>query len=257
MIADSQVPSAFTRDAELASLIDNITISGTTLTITLQDGSTETRTLPSGASSFSDLTGMIADSQVPAAFTRDTELAVYALLAGAVFTGAVSGITPTAAAHLSRKDYVDTADALKASLAGATFTGAAKGITPVGATDFTTKAYVDARTNMPTHTSDQYVAVKATSTFVASDFTGANGIAFDDDSSTATIPDTIDGNIFFGLARLMSDDDATFLDVGQSGFNQIGGTAVQATTVEINGSTYEVRVSNNAGDYGGEIVEYR
>ena len=49
MIADTQVPAAFTRDTELASLVDNITISGTTLTITLQDGSTETRTLPSGA----------------------------------------------------------------------------------------------------------------------------------------------------------------------------------------------------------------
>ena len=61
-----------------------------------------------GASSFADLTGMIADSQVPAAFTRDTELAAYALLVGATFTGAVAGITPTADAHLSRKDYVDT-----------------------------------------------------------------------------------------------------------------------------------------------------
>ena len=97
-----------------------------------------------GASSFSDLTGQIADSQVPAAFTRDTELSVYALLAGATFTGAVSGITPTADAHLSRKDYVDTADALKASLSGATFTGHARGVTPAVDADFATKAYVDA-----------------------------------------------------------------------------------------------------------------
>ena len=97
-----------------------------------------------GASSFADLTGMIADNQVPAAFTRDTELLAYALLAGATFTGAASGITPTADAHLSRKDYVDTADALKASLLGATFTGHARGITPAVDADFTTKAYVDA-----------------------------------------------------------------------------------------------------------------
>ena len=47
-----------------------------------------------GASSFSDLTGMIADSQVPDAFTRDTELAVLAALAGATFTGATGGIAP-------------------------------------------------------------------------------------------------------------------------------------------------------------------
>ena len=70
-----------------------------------------------GASSFADLTGMIADSQVPAAFTRDTELAAYAALVGATFTGAVAGITPTADAHLSRKDYVDTADALALKIA--------------------------------------------------------------------------------------------------------------------------------------------
>ena len=60
-----------------------------------------------GASSFADLTGSIADSQVPAAFTRDSELAVYALLAGAVFTGAVSGPVPTADSHLATKAYVD------------------------------------------------------------------------------------------------------------------------------------------------------
>ena len=47
MIADGQVPSEFTRDTELASLVDDITISGRTLTVTLQDGSTVDRTLPS------------------------------------------------------------------------------------------------------------------------------------------------------------------------------------------------------------------
>lgn len=36
-----------------------------------------------------------------------TALADYALLAGAVFTGAVSGIAPTEDAHFTRKDYVD------------------------------------------------------------------------------------------------------------------------------------------------------
>ena len=60
-----------------------------------------------GASSFADLTGMIADSQVPDSFTRDTELSVYALLAGAVFTGAVSVPTPTSNLHAANKAYVD------------------------------------------------------------------------------------------------------------------------------------------------------
>ena len=151
-------------------------------------------------------------------------------------------------------------------LAGATFTGGmsfddtASGQTPTAADHFATKSYVDGRTNMPTHTTDQYVAVKATSTFVDADFADANSanwVAFAEGSATATIPDSISGNIFVGLARLSSDDAAIFLDIGQSGFNQIGGSAIQTDTVDIDGSTYEVRVTNNAGDYGGELVEYR
>ena len=141
--------------------------------------------------------------------------------------------------------------------AGGQFTMAVSGLDPTADQEFATKSYVDGRTSTPTHTSDQYVAVKATSTFAAADFTGANGVAFSDGSVTATIPDTIDGNIFVGLARLMSDPDATYLDIGNFGSNQIGGTTIQATTVEISGSTYEVRVTNNAGDYGGSQVEYR
>ena len=180
-----------------------------------------------------------------------------AALSGAVFTGAVSGITPTAAAHLSRKDYVDTADGLRALLTGATFTGAAAGVTPTADNHFATKAYVDGRTNMPTHTTDQYVAIKATNDFVAADFTGANGEAFDEGSSVATVPDTISGNVYFALARLDADPDATFLDIDSSGFNQIGGTTAQAATITINSSAYEVRVSNHAADYGGATVEYR
>ena len=41
----------------------------------------------------------------------------FLLLAGGVLTGAVSGITPTANAHLTRKDYVDTEDALALKIA--------------------------------------------------------------------------------------------------------------------------------------------
>ena len=70
-------------------------------------------------------------------------LALFATLTGASFTGAVVGIAPSAVTHLTRKDYVDDADALKANLSGATFTGETRGPTPVNDTDFTTKAYVD------------------------------------------------------------------------------------------------------------------
>ena len=51
MIADSQVPAAFTRDTELASLVDEVDVSGSTMTVTYQDGSTNDRTLPSGGGS--------------------------------------------------------------------------------------------------------------------------------------------------------------------------------------------------------------
>ena len=210
-----------------------------------------------GASSFADLTGMIADSQVPAAFTRDTELALYALLAGAVFTGAVSGITPTAAAHLSRKDYVDAADALKASLAGATFTGAAAGITPTADAHFATKAYVDNRTNMPTHTTDQYVAIKATSSFDAADFTGANGDPFPAGSSVGTVPNTLTGNVFAAFARLASDPTPNFLDLDNSGINQFGALMQQAGTETVNSAAYNVWVLENAGAYQGVSAEFR
>ena len=70
-------------------------------------------------------------------------LALFATLTGASFTGAVVGIAPSAAAHLTRKDYVDDADVLKASLTGASFTGAVVGITPSAVTHLTRKDYVD------------------------------------------------------------------------------------------------------------------
>ena len=45
-IADSQIPSAIARDSELAALVDDVTLSGTTVTVTYQDGSTTTFDLP-------------------------------------------------------------------------------------------------------------------------------------------------------------------------------------------------------------------
>ena len=63
--------------------------------------------------------------------------------AGDTATGQISGITPTAAANFTRKDYVDAADALKLNLSGGTSTGQIKGITPVADEDLTRKDYVD------------------------------------------------------------------------------------------------------------------
>ena len=119
----------------------------------------------------------IADSQIASTIARDAEVsATYAALAGATFTGAVSGITPTANAHFVTKQYVDGLSHLTsadvnaliaaasiadsqiaesiardaevantyAALAGATFTGSVSGIAPTANAHFTTKAYVDA-----------------------------------------------------------------------------------------------------------------
>ena len=90
----------------------------------------------------------IADSQLPDGLARDTEVAAaYAALSGATFTGAVKGVTPTADADFTRKDYVDDADALKAALAGATFTGATAGLDPTDAQEFVTRAYLEANSS--------------------------------------------------------------------------------------------------------------
>ena len=201
-----------------------------------------------GASSFADLTGMIADSQVPAAFTRDTELSVYALLAGATFTGAVLGITPTADAHLSRKDYVDTADASSASpWPGATFTGVVllHG-TPTADNEAATKLYVDtvAAGMTPTPVShNRYGALKATNNFVAGDFTGANG--FTSDTDTLAVP-AFTANRYLAFAIRNDIADPTDIREEGSAFNSIGLFTKQGTQVEISSEMYNVWISNAA-----------
>ena len=111
-----------------------------------------------GASAFADLTGMIADSQVPAAFTRDAELSLYALLANAIgvsdlpsdVQSAVNAFTYTTASPqtLSYTEVDGGVSAVVlsglAALAGATFSGALilHG-TPTQDNEAATKAYVD------------------------------------------------------------------------------------------------------------------
>lgn len=63
---------------------------------------------------------------------------------GDTMTGQLNGITPTAAANLARKDYVDSGDAARLPLSGGTLTGQVSGITPTAAANLTRKDYVDA-----------------------------------------------------------------------------------------------------------------
>ena len=206
MIADSQVPAAFTRDTELAGLVDDITISGTTLTITFQDGSTATRTLPSGGSDI-------------AAQDEGTELT--ATLATLNFAG--EGVT--------------------ASLSGGIVTVNIPGTGGIP----------------PTHTAEQYLALKSGSdAFTASDFTDADrGVAFGTGSHTATAPNMPSGNVQLGLARLASDPTPIFLDINATGLNQFGALMQQSGTVTISSATYNVWVHENSLPYQGAMVEFR
>ena len=72
---------------------------------------------------------------------------IWAALAGATFTGQANGITPTAAANLTRKDYVDGAVASVAAAAlpllGGTMTGQIITIAPVAGNNAANRTYVD------------------------------------------------------------------------------------------------------------------
>ena len=109
--------------------------------------------------------------------------------------------------------------------------------------------------NVPTHT-DQYLAGKATSAFVAADFTGTAGVAYADTAHTATMP-TVTGNVFGAVARLATDPAPTFADVNGTGTNQIADFTQQAGTVTLDGAAYDVWVSDYAVFSTGDEVEFR
>ena len=111
-------------------------------------------------------------------------------------------------------------------------------------------------TGPPTHTS-QYVAVKATNDFDATDFTGANGEVWGIGAIEA-IPDTIAGNVYVAVARLAADDATTYADLDESGSNILGSLLIQsAVQIAIGGSAYNRFITSAAGDFGGGKVELR
>ena len=152
-----QVGAAGTMDGVLSSL--GIAISGTSIQVTgglTQGSDVESNEFDFGTY-FASLAGATFTGAVSGVVpTDDAHLTrkdyvddaddLKADLTGAVFTGAVQGIAPTADADFARKDYVDDADDLKADLTGATFTGAVSGIVPVADANFATKEYVDDNT---------------------------------------------------------------------------------------------------------------
>ena len=107
----------------------------------------------------------------------------------------------------------------------------------------------------PTHTG-QYLAGKATSTFVATDFTGTAGVEYASGEHTATMP-TVTGNVYAGVARLATDPDPTFADVNGTGLNQFADFTQQTGTVTIGGAAHNVWVSDFAVFATGDEVEFR
>ena len=163
----------------------------------------------------------ISDGQIPSGIARDAEVtasfnalatmlaSTYAALAGAVFTGAVSGITPTADEHLANKAYVDDAVA-------------AGGGTPMPTDDF-------------------YFGTSLDETPEGAELTiaGVNG--------SGLIP-AYTGTRRLLIARLATEDDITsviFSD-DQSNTNQVGAFTKFGSTVIPTGETeaFNVWVSN-------------
>ena len=133
---------------------------------------------------------------------------------------------------------------------GATFTGATGGITPVADTDFVTKGYADSNyggSTPPTPTHTSYTATRADASYVAGDFTGAQGNSFT--GNRGTVVDWV-GAQFAGFARPVSAGVITelywYADGAGRGNNQIGAWTVETLTLSIAGEDHYVIRSNGA-----------
>ena len=161
------------------------------------------------------------------------------------FTGPVSGITPTADAHLATKKYSDDADNLKASLAGAAFTGAVSGINPAKDTDFVTLAYFNTHRNVSPIADDVYFGTSDDGVAIGTELTvaGVNGVG--------TIAAYV-GSKHQLIARLATEVDITtvFYSDDPTNENAIGVFTKQVAKVtptgETAGTLFNVWVSDQA-----------
>ena len=76
------------------------------VTATIQGGTDFTAQFATGINALITAASIL-ESQLPSTITRDSELAAYAALAGATFTGAVAGLDPTAAQEFVTQAYGD------------------------------------------------------------------------------------------------------------------------------------------------------
>ena len=204
-----------------------------------------------GASSFSDLTGMIADGQIPSGITRDSEVEnVYSSISINLQTQRMnlttlggSNFSLELPGGLSEMEVDARITLLAALLAGATFTGAVKGLTPVDNTDFATKAYVDSLVSGGSVIDDIYWGTSVDETPEGSELTieAENG---------AAVITGYSGDMHILVARLAAESDFTRLvrSDDDSQTNQLGAFTKFASTVIPSGETmaYNVWVSNQA-----------
>ena len=169
------------------------------------------------------------------------------------FTATIVGITPTAIGHLTRKDYVDSADGLKAALAGALFTGATGGIAPTAPAHFITKEYADANYSgsTPVQTHDLWVGWSTDNTVTETEVLA--GVS--SDTATATLP-TGTGNQFLWVWR-SNLDGGDPSEVYIAGGLNVRNTLGAAGALSVSGVAGQIIVSvtsQNVGLLGGENV---
>ena len=169
------------------------------------------------------------------------------------FTATIVGITPTADGHLTRKDYVDSADDAKAALAGAVFTGAAAGIAPTADAHFVTKEYADANyggVSSPT-AHNLYAGWSADASIEDSEIL-AGGVS---DTNSVVLP-TGTGSLYMFIWRADADGgDPSEVHIAGAGDSRTSFGAATARVVETIAGQLLVSVNTfNTAFAGGETV---
>jgi hypothetical protein len=138
---------------------------------------------------------------------------VYLQLSGGTMVGQANGITPTAAANLTRKDYVDTTLAAAVAgylpLTGGTVTGQIKGITPVASADLTRLDYVTGQ-----------IATRLALT--GGSLSGNLDLAYITPQVTFTDTDSVPGGNLTGMLRFFYSDFSVAGAIGFNSFTQLG-----------------------------------
>ena len=251
MVTNGQIPDSIMRDAEFSAaavrgllglsssevndLLTGATLVGQILTFTQNDGSTVPITIPTATPGAGD--GVVTSG----VFNADQTELILTLDTG----GTVTISVPDAL----RRDGV----VIQLGSSYDATTGTLTLVRSVG-DDIVISGFPIG--GIPATHTEQYLAGNVTQNFVTGDFEGAQGVAYPDNSHTATMPDVV-GNVFAGVARINTDPEPTYADVNNQGINQFSDFTKQADEIEINSAMYEVWVSDYAVFSSGDTVEFR